>query len=75
MYELLTHNRTLMHCQKDLWGPDGQFSAFIVGLLLTDRLITVIFDPDHFINERLKYLTSNPFFSSFNAEYLTCFLP
>ena len=55
----------MMHRRTDLWGPDGA-TIFLVSLIshLTQRVshTALKFDPDRFLDERVKkYLTKNPF--------------
>ena len=65
----------LMHRRKDLWGPDGEH---VINFPLTPMLMHALaaeeFDPDRFLDDRLrKYLTPNPFiFSPFNAGPRIC---
>ena len=64
-----------MHRRKDLWGPDGEdVISFPLTPMLTHTLAAEEFDPDRFLDERLrKYLTPNPFiFSPFNAGPRIC---
>src|SRR6266478_2382407 len=66
----------LMHRREDLWGPDGQFElGFVRRELLSETFFAaLVFDPDRFLDERLrKYLLSNPFiFLPFNAGPRIC---
>ena len=64
----------VMHRRTDLWGPDGTILIFPwIHAWLTDFL-ALVFDPDRFLDERLKkYLTPNPFiFCPFNAGPRIC---
>jgi hypothetical protein len=63
-----------MHRRTDLWGPDGKQFAFKKALLLMYTLLALVFDPDRFLDDRVrKYLTPNPFiFCPFNAGPRIC---
>jgi hypothetical protein len=66
-----------MHRRTDLWGPDGKHCVCYReprGLrILWDR-VALEFDPDRFLDERVKkYLIPNPFiFLPFNAGPRIC---
>lgn len=63
----------LMHRRKDLWGPDGLLFLSLGNAILTWTEADE-FDPDRFLDERLKkYLTPKPFiFLPFNAGPRIC---
>jgi cytochrome P450 len=67
----------MMHRRTDLWGPDGA-TILLVSLIchLTQHVshTALEFDPDRFLDERVKkYLTNNPFiFLPFNAGPRIC---
>lgn len=65
----------MMHRREDLWGPDGTYhcSSF-TRPPNSPYLAAEEFDPDRFLDERLKkYVSKNPFiFLPFNAGPRIC---
>lgn len=66
----------MMHRRKDLWGPDGKSPSLdnVTEIDLDVLLAAEEFDPDRFLDERVKkYLVKNAFiFLPFNAGPRIC---
>jgi len=66
----------MMQRRTDLWGPDGKFIRIHYPLTLIRHSFPLaeVFDPDRWLDERLKtYVSKNPFiFLPFNAGPRIC---